>query len=371
MANDLPCCFAGDAKKLTNRAKTQNPSTVLVPRVLSSWTRVLLDALDDRGIDGMKLAATVGLKASDFKNPNASLAISKTSAFWQAAVDETGDDALGLWVSRYVKPTSFHAMGFATMASHSLLDAFQRMERYSEIISNAERLRVELDDRDCICIIESRSPVYSASAISLDAILSQIVRFVRFLSDPYEPPKSLSLVRERPKNHQDFSEFFRCPITFSAPVNKLIFASEFAKRPLSSANIMLAEQHDMITANFIDSLSDDPFAEKLRKTVIDQLPSGNSSIKSVAVSTGTSVRSLQRWLAGSGQSYSEYLGALRRELAEYYLTETDLPVTEISFLLGFGSTSSLSRAFAGWTDTSPRAFRNSSTPALRQTMRAR
>ena len=46
-------------------------------------------------------------------------------------------------------------------------------------------------------------------------------------------------------------------------------------------------------------------------------------------------------------------GTVRRELAEQYILDNSLTLTEISMLLGFSEPSSFSRAFKHWTGTAP------------------
>jgi AraC-like DNA-binding protein len=51
------------------------------------------------------------------------------------------------------------------------------------------------------------------------------------------------------------------------------------------------------------------------------------------------------------------LEAVRRELAEQYITDPTRSLSEISFLLGFSEQSAFSRAFRRWTGQSPSAVR--------------
>jgi AraC-like DNA-binding protein len=44
---------------------------------------------------------------------------------------------------------------------------------------------------------------------------------------------------------------------------------------------------------------------------------------------------------------------MRRDLAEQYILDNSLTLTEISLLLGFSEPSSFSRAFKNWTGTAP------------------
>jgi len=72
-----------------------------------------------------------------------------------------------------------------------------------------------------------------------------------------------------------------------------------------------------------------------------------------------SSRNLARKLADEGQSFKGLLTEVRRELAEKYIRDRSLTLTEISFLLGFAEMSSFSRAYKGWSGSSPSAHRQS------------
>ena len=70
-----------------------------------------------------------------------------------------------------------------------------------------------------------------------------------------------------------------------------------------------------------------------------------------------STRTLHRRLADGGTSFRELLEQTRASLAEGYLHQTDMPITEISYLLGFSDVASFSRAFKRWTGSTPKHFR--------------
>ena len=68
--------------------------------------------------------------------------------------------------------------------------------------------------------------------------------------------------------------------------------------------------------------------------------------------------SLQRKLAAEGATYRKLYDAVRQELAESYVTDGNFSLTEISYLLGFSSQASFSRAFKRWTGVTPQEFRD-------------
>jgi AraC-like DNA-binding protein len=66
---------------------------------------------------------------------------------------------------------------------------------------------------------------------------------------------------------------------------------------------------------------------------------------------------LIRLLASEGCTFSEVLNALRLDLANSYLREQDLPISEIAWLLGFKEVSSFFHACKRWTGKTPQQIR--------------
>jgi len=60
----------------------------------------------------------------------------------------------------------------------------------------------------------------------------------------------------------------------------------------------------------------------------------------------------------AGTSFRRLVDETRRQLAEQYLKDSTLVVSEIAYLLGFAEVSSFSRAFRRWTGHAPRAARS-------------
>jgi AraC-like DNA-binding protein len=71
-----------------------------------------------------------------------------------------------------------------------------------------------------------------------------------------------------------------------------------------------------------------------------------------------SSRTLSRKLREQGAPYAEVLGQLRVVLAKRYLSDRELPVSEIAWLLGYREVSSFTHAFKGWTGMTPSQFRS-------------
>lgn len=356
LAEERTPVLAGGDKLVTDHAKTRDHAGT-TPRVLGSWTRVLLDALNENGYDGRVIAEKAGFSIDEFTDSSVQFSLDRTSEFWRLAVLETGDDALGIWVSKSIKQTTFHALGLAVAASKNFHEALLRMERYCDIVSDSEKVRINILDDHWEYRLIPGAETYRASPTSLDTIMSHMIRASRASITGFHAPLSASFARSRPANYKRFADFYQCPIEYDADINVISLAKDLMDAPLTTANVVLADYGDHILDTVLESTRTDPFDERIRQSMIERLPSGDISLELVAASVGRSARSLQRHFSESGTTFTELLSEHRAELARNYLGQSELAITEIAFLLGYNGTTSFSRAFKTWTGQTPREFK--------------
>jgi len=326
------------------------------PSVLGTWTLTVVRALDARGVDGRAVAARAGIDVAAFEDPDSRHSIGDTTRLWRLAVEATHDPCFGLWASRFVTQTTFHALGFAVFASRTLREAFGRFVRYGALVSDAARIELlEAGERERFRLVlpeGSRRPADEA----IDAILSLVARTARVLSEMKVTPVIVRLERPEPVPSEPFVKVFRAPVRFRERENVLEFAAHNLDERLPAGNAELARHNDEVVAHYLARIEHARVCSRLRSWLIDQLPAGEPTEETAARSLGMSLRNLQRRLEEEGTSYRKALNETRRDIARSYLDEGHTSVTEIAFLLGFADTSGFSRAFRRWTGLSPRAY---------------
>jgi AraC-like DNA-binding protein len=119
----------------------------------------------------------------------------------------------------------------------------------------------------------------------------------------------------------------------------------------------MALLHDKLLLEYIAKLDKDNIIERTKVSIIDNMPSGNISDAIIARSLQMSERTLQRRLREFGTTFKSILNEVRQDLANSYIRDSKLSLTEISFMLGFAEISTFSRAYKRWTGQSPSAFR--------------
>lgn len=325
---------------------------------LSSWAKAIRKALDASGCDSRKLFAQAGLGFEVLEDPNARYPLAAGTRLWQLAVQETGDPCFGLTVARHTGLTTFHALGYSIVASHSLKEAFERVLRYFRIITDVADLELSLDGEQYRFVMHVPESGLQPADESVDAFVAVFVRMCRTLAGRELNPHKVMLRRPQPPRVDCFEREFRAPIEFGAARNALYFDREAFERPLEGANPELARHNDQIAVRYLAHLDRTNITARVHAVLIEQLPLGEPSEEKVAQALHMSSRSLQRKLAEQNTSYKALLADTRRDLALSYIGAPHYSINEITYLLGFADTSSFTRAFRRWTGVPPGEYRD-------------
>lgn len=326
------------------------------PTELTSCAATVVNTLNDAGYDGKSIAMKVGLDPKALADPNARYPVSDAKRLWIEAVRLTGDNCFGLRASKFITHSTFHALGYSVLASSSLEELFQRIVKNFKIVSDGVNLTFTEHESEYHFTVHL-PPLLHPAQESIEAVLALLLRLCRQLYSKNFNPKKVMLSRSLGEGLEGFKRYFRCPIQFNSVKNVLILPKEPLQMPLGTGNEMLAERNDQIVKEYLTLFYQEDMAVRVKKALIEQLAFGDPSQEMVAEKLHMSLRNLQRKLSQEGTTYREVLDATRQELAVFYLGKSDSSFGEIAYLLGFGDSSSFSRAFKRWFSLSPTAFR--------------
>lgn len=328
-----------------------------VPSTMGTWIQAIVRALDDRGINGREIALKAGISPRVLRNGEERAPQPAVTRLWAAAIEATDDPAFGLHVPRFVNPVTFHALGYAILASPNLKAALQRAIRFQRLISDATEQRVELAGNRYRFLVNRVSPLGPPDE-AVDAFFATAVGSFRLLSRPSViNPLAVSMRRSRPQSAEIYEKIFRCPITFGADEDAIEYSRGDVEAPLPNANVELARQNDRIVAEYLARIGRvESLADRVHALLVEHLPDGGPSEAEIAQHLCMSARNLQLQLAQEGTSYKALLNRVRQSLACSYLRQEKYTIKEIAFLLGFADAATFTRAFRRWTGRSPRRF---------------
>lgn len=325
------------------------------PGSIGSYCVVIARLIDSYGLDAKEIFSKADLDLDAASQPGARLPIEKIAVVWRTAVAETKNTALGLEIANFIEPTSFYSLSISTWASNTLLEALQRYVRFTLVVSDGIELSLEENgDFIDLCAI-NHTPERAHEGF--DACLSTILGICRQVSSPDFNPVQVQMERPEPEDADKFAQFFKAPIEFSADRTLMRFRAEELRKKLPHANEDLAKHNDNMSISYLAEHSKDRWGMRVYVKLLQLLPEGVSTETRVAEVLGVAEENLRRYLRKEKTSYRQILNDTRKQLAIHYLHQKQLPLTEITYLLGFSDPSNFSRAFKQWTGYTPGEYR--------------
>jgi AraC-like DNA-binding protein len=238
--------------------------------------------------------------------------------------------------------------------SKTLRDTLERLLRYHKILSDSPLGELQEDKlRGTLSLVALYEGKTARLPFREDSGLAWVVSILRMNYQRDLAPLSVDFTHSRPDCAGKFYEYFQCPINFDAEHTRLTLSLEVAEELLPGSNEELAAFSDQLMARYLNSLSEHDLVTKVKKAIVGHLPSGEATVDKVASDLYMSTRTLQRSLQQKDTSFFALLNEARMELAMQYVSDPNMNLTEVAFLLGFAEQSSFSRSFKRWTGQSP------------------
>ncbi len=311
--------------------------------------------ISDVGINPAEVLALARLPADFFAQKVATLSVNRYFDFWRAIVEAGGDKDLPLLIGQVFSVEAFDPPIFACLCSANLNIALQRLSEFKRLIGPMV-LTVNLRKNDTTVTIDCYQHSDDIPHSLGTAELVFFTKLARLATRKKVVPARVVMTK-LPENIADYEAYFGVTIQ-QGDINQIIFKSEDALRPFLTENIgMWSYFEEGLKQRLCDLDAQESTSQRAKSALLEMLPSGESSMEQVAERLVMSKRTLQRRLSGEGSNFQLVLKATRKELAQFYLTNSSISQGEISFLLGFQDTNSFIRAYSSWTGESPGQFR--------------
>lgn len=233
---------------------------------------------------------------------------------------------------------------------------YVRKHAYAHSLAARVRLRRNPDDRSMFVghhILLDRLPnrTQSMEQLLLLGHLNAIemtggqarVRQVYFRHQPLSAPAT-------------YRRYFGCEVAFDQQEDGVLFFDRDLLSPIVGPEVKAYETAtSFIKAHF--TRVSPPMHAQVRGVIHQLIGTEDCSNKRVAAELNLHPRTLHRRLAAEGRSFHEIRDQVRRDVALYYLRQTELDLTRIAQKLGYAEHSVLSRSCTRWFSAAPRDLR--------------
>jgi AraC-like DNA-binding protein len=302
---------------------------------------------------------------ADIENPKLRLKADAQVKVLELAARELQDECLGFHLARDFELGQIGLVYYVMASSEQLADALRNAERYCAINDEGIRLRVSAD-RTVSIGLEYLNIDRPYDHHHIEFWLVTLVRVCRAITRARLAPKQIKVKHLRTQTPPDVRRHLGCEIDFGADIDEILFPPPIGALPVVGADNHLNSLLLQYASEALGKRARRPsiLRHQVEEQIAQLLPHGKASVSEIARRLGMSRRTLVRAMSDEGATFSTVLKNLRVALAKRYLSEEELPISEIAWLLGYREISSFTHAFARWTGLAPREFRACS-PARR------
>lgn len=311
--------------------------------------------LSEFGVDPVPVLSEFGLSLNTFAKPNNIMAYSTGVKLLERCAAITGCDHFGLLVGQRTGATALGLTGYLIMHSPTVEAALNQLQENLKLHGRGGAAQLALyGDQALVTYTSHLETAHSAQVLfGALAILFNIMR--KICGDAWLPTE-LRFSTPEPRDPRAFQRFFKAPVHFNSEQTMLVFPRRWLARSIPDADATLFQLLEAVAENLRLKYRDDVIGD-VRRTILEQLPSGKVSIELVAEKLDLHPRTLNRRLKEQGTSFITLLTALRLELATQLLNDSELSITRIGLSVGYTSASSFTRAFERMTGRSPKEWR--------------
>jgi len=326
-------------------------------RVAGPSIQPLLRAFARLGFDVPSLLGRAGADPRAFGDSPRAMTLPQLWSFWCIAVEESGDDCLGLRVAAALDLADYEILAYLATASTTAREALDRVVRFQHVLGATTGYALGCDAAGAPVIRHEIGAGLFAPRPLADFFLGGLVVLARRVAGEDFRLSRVRFGSAAPRSTAAHERFFAAPVEFDAGENALYPGFDL-DLPLAAGDVGLGRILEQYAQELLArSASGAALDHHVHRIVAESLPSGVPRSGDVAQRIGVSDRTLRRRLEESGTTYGEVVRDVRHELAVIYLSSSILSVAEIACLLGFSEPGAFHRAFKRWLGCTPATYR--------------
>ncbi len=320
-------------------------------------------ALAALGQDAAPLLERYGLTPARLAEAGARLSIPRYMHLGHAAIEHSGEPALGLCMGRCSRLGQAGLAGITAAQAPTLGDAARTLLRFEPLYAANYRgqSRFEEDSQGAWLRFYSISPYNAYNRFVVDSVLSGWLAQLSDLVGQEVQAERLEIEFDSPAYADGYQKLSSQPIQFGAQNNQLRLGRATldlrnpAHCPSTWHHLLQLCEQELQERTRIRSLG-----ERIAHLLGPLLNGGREpDLEEVARHLQLPTWTLRRKLAEEGTQFRAILNDTRRDLAMSYIRDTELAFGEIAYLLGFASAEAFQRAFKRWSGVTPGEFRRS------------
>ena len=308
------------------------------------------------GLDPARQITKAGLDPAHLAVPDRWIPAASAAWLLEMSAADSGRDDVGLQLSERRRLATLGPLSVVLREEPDLRSALLLLIRYEYSYSEAIALDLSEGDGLATMRVSMRFGEPAPTRQALELAVGALVGLIRTVTGPGWEAHEVCFSLPAPTRVDSRRRLLGPGLRYEHDFTGLVFRAG----DLDDGNVLA----DPLMAPYLPQLLRAVPPPRAR-TVVDQvrelvetlLPVGRSSMRQVARGLGVTTRTLRRRLESEEESYSSIVDDVRTSLAERYLANDRLSLTDISYQLGFAAPSAFSRWFRDRFGVSPTEWR--------------
>lgn len=337
------------------------PTTGLVPK--GDFKRAggfmgLRGLIADKGGNPAALLRQVGIDPARLDDRDAYLPYSPMIRLLEHCADELGTPFFGFELGTRQSMEVHGPLAVVLLSSSTIGQGLELVARYMAIHAPGARCALNVQGSHAHLSYEVIQRATRFSRQINEMSMAVAYRTMKDLAGADFSLDGVDIAADAPGHcYKHLEAFFGAPVAYEQPTSMIRFSARHIGKRIDTGNPMLLR----FAQAQCDALFDqgDQLEDLVAGHIRRLLPMGGCNLNTVARYLSIHPRSLQNRLTAEGLEFRKIMQDQRQSLAQGYLLGTRTPIAEIAALLGYSDQAALTRAFSGWTGTSPQRYRKS------------
>ncbi len=315
-------------------------------------------AAEELGINLEPSLLVSGLSEKNLSGGDTMLPLHKVVDFLNDLAERSACEHLGLIIAKHQPPARFSMIGQLVRFSENLGMAIHDAVEFSLLNSEFTRWETQLTG-DTFSLIRNTRALLDAPMFQLRTLaIALVYKAINAICQRRITLKQVHFALKPPTNPAKFEQFFNAPVLFNQLESSLVLPVSALDTPIPTADskvrslliehLVRLSREQSAKANIVERVT-----HYIEKTV----GSRQCHLEAMCANWGVHPRALQRSLHLHNKSFRTILLSVRQQLAEQYLRDSSISVTELSDILGYANPSAFSRAFKAATGLAPDPWR--------------
>ena len=323
------------------------------------FVHTLAETVEAAGVSRDEIFKAAAIDRARFDDIDARVGHDEYNRLLVAALEITGDDALGLHMAEQANLVSFGV--FAHVAAHAgtMREAIAALLRFHRLATDEPEPILDEAQDSATLIYRSAPSASPCDRVRAEFAMVGYLHLVHHFIGRHRTLKGAFFEHDAPPYRAQYDGIFGCAVHFGHAFTGAAFDRSFLDWEQHPRHVELYAAMESLAERKLTRITrQGGLAERLREYLAGQPPSAHADMETAARWFGISVRSLRRKLDEERASFTSVLAEARASAAKRMLEDPERSIGQTAYDLGFSETSAFHRAFKRWTGMTPAAYRS-------------